>query len=83
MNRTVRATLVAGLSVAASVVGLGVLLGFDLGSAAVTAVVLGAAMASLIWFAARRAETFHDPGQPGSSATGGAPGGHDDRRTDP
>lgn len=60
MNRTTRATIVAGIAVAVTVYGLGLLLGFDAVSSVAGAVILGAAMASLIWLAARRAETFHD-----------------------
>lgn len=82
MNRTLRATVVAGVAVFATVFGLGVLLGFDPATAAVTGVVLGAAMASLIWFAARRAETFHDPGHPAPNAADVERRALGERRTD-
>ena len=64
MGRTVRATLVAGLAVGLAILGIGVLLGFDAGPSAVTGAVFGGAMAGLIWLAARRAETFHEPDDP-------------------
>ncbi len=59
MDRTVRAALVAGVSVALTIGVLGPFLGFPTTPAIVTAVVLGVLAALLLWGAGRRAETFH------------------------
>lgn len=78
MSRTLRATIVAGVTVAATVAGLGVLLGFGVTGSLVSGVAFGTAMGILIWLAARRAETFHEPsGSP--DVDGGLPPSPDER----
>jgi hypothetical protein len=72
VDRTARATVLAGLIAFASVAGLGVFLGFDAAGSLIAGAVLGVLAALLIWAAARRADSFHpdelppvEPGFPG------------------
>ncbi len=68
MDRTLRATLLAAAIAAGSVAFFGLFLGFPTAPTLVTAAVLGALSAALIWGAARRADTFaHPDGDPPSA----------------
>jgi hypothetical protein len=64
MDRTLRAALLAGLIAFAAVAGFGVFLGFDPVGSVVAGLVLAALSGLLLWGAARRAETFHEPTPP-------------------
>lgn len=69
MDRTGVAVALAAFITFAAVAGLGVFLGFAAGGSLVTGAVLGLLAGTLIWGAARRADSFHDrdfpPVQPG------------------
>jgi hypothetical protein len=82
MDRTGVAVALAAFITFAAVAGLGVFLGFGAGGSLVTGAVLGLLAGTLIWAAARRADSFHDrdippvePGFPG-------PPEHEDERQD-
>lgn len=71
MDRTARAALLAALVAFAAVAGFGVFLGFDPVGSIVAGLVLALLAALLLWGAARRAETFHEPA--GRDPAGGRP----------
>jgi hypothetical protein len=64
MDRTLRAALLAALIAFAAVAGFGVFLGFDPTGSVIAGLILAVLSAVLIWGAARRAETFHEPTPP-------------------
>lgn len=73
MDRTLTATLTAGAIAFVAVAGLGVFLGFPVTGSLITAAIFAVLSALLIWGAARRADTFHDPNDPsGPSGPNGA-----------
>jgi hypothetical protein len=97
VDRTLRATLIAGFIGFATVAGLGIFLGFDPTGSLIAGGVTGLIAAGLLWGAARRAETFHPtdevtppapgfPGPPdrpdGSPSDPTHPAFEDDRRDD-
>ena len=82
MDRTLRAALVAALIAFASVAGFGVFLGFDATGSVIAGAVLAVLAALLIWGAARRADTFHEPTPP-SPGFPGPPDREDGRPADP
>jgi membrane protein implicated in regulation of membrane protease activity len=65
MDRTSRAALVAAVIAFAAVGGLGVLLGLPAAPSLTTGAVIAVVSALLIHAAARRAESFHHPDEPG------------------
>ena len=81
--RTLRAAIVAEVIAFASVLGIGLFLGFDLVPTLITAAILGTLAFILIVAAARRAESFEPP--PGSDAASGytPPGAPDVPPSDP
>lgn len=85
MDRTLRATLLAGFFGFAAVAGLLLFLGIGTVGALVSGLVFGAAAAGLLWGAARRAETFHAPEQVTPPAPGfpGPPDRADGSPSDP
>jgi hypothetical protein len=80
VDRTLRAALLAALLTGGSIAFFGLFLGFDVGGTLVTAAVLAALAALLIWGAARRAETFTGPPTP---PTPGSPDPDDGAPADP
>jgi hypothetical protein len=64
MDRTLRAALLAAFIAFASIAGFGIFLGFDATGSVVAGVGLGVLSGLLIWGAARRADTFHEPTPP-------------------
>jgi hypothetical protein len=82
MDRTVRAALLAAFIAFAAVAGFGVFLGFDPTGSIIAGLVLGVLSALLIWGAARRADTFHEPTPP-SPGFPGPPDREDGRPADP
>ncbi|MCC5948595.1 MAG: hypothetical protein JJT89_09090 [Nitriliruptoraceae bacterium] len=64
MDRTLRATLLAGFIGFAVVAGLGVFLGFDLDASLIAGAVVGVLGGLLIWGAARRADSFAEVAPP-------------------
>ena len=82
MDRTVRAALLAALIAGGSVAFFGLFLGFPTTPTLITAVVLAVLSGALLWGAARRADTFEQPGQPPGTSTGpdtdSGPGAGDD-----
>jgi hypothetical protein len=83
VDRTLRAALLAAFIGFASVAGLGIFLGFDLGASMITGAVAGLLVGLLIFGAARRADTFHDdtPPPPVEPGFPGPPEPSDDRRS--
>jgi hypothetical protein len=82
MDRTLRAALLAAFIAFAAVAGFGAFLGFDPAGSVISGVVVGALAALLIWGAARRADTFHEPTPP-SPGFPGPPDREDGRPADP
>ncbi len=82
MDRTMRAALLAAFIAFAAVAGFGIMLGFATTGSLVAGVVLGVLAAALIWGAARRAESFHEPTPP-SPGFPGPPDNPDGTPADP
>ncbi len=59
MDRTLRASLLAGFIVFATIAGLGVFLGFEPGASVIAGAVAAVLAALLIVGASRRADSFH------------------------
>ncbi|MFA9431580.1 hypothetical protein [Egicoccus sp. AB-alg2] len=82
MDRTLRAAVLAAFIGFATVAGLGTFLGFDPSGSLLAGVVVALVAGLLIWAAARRAETFHQPTPP-SPGFPGPPDRPDGTPSDP
>lgn len=82
MDRTVRAALVAGVSVAVTIGVVGPFLGFPTMPTVLVGVGLGVLAALLLWGAGRRAETFHPTDPTAHLADHRKPTSDEDARAD-